>query len=73
MIRAAIVAESLRAGAVIEAVPLTLRRLERVDAGVGEQPPRWMLVWFGAPTPMRVGLQISCRTRSRFAAPALGR
>jgi hypothetical protein len=48
MIRGAIVAESLRVGGVIDALPLTLRKLERVDAGIGEQPPRWTLVWFEA-------------------------
>jgi hypothetical protein len=48
MIRGAIVAESLRVGGAIDALPLTLRRLERVDAGIAEQPPRWTLVWFEA-------------------------
>lgn len=51
VIRGAIVAESLRPGAVIDGVPLMLQKLERVDAGVGEQPTRWTLVWFeGADT-----------------------
>jgi hypothetical protein len=48
MLRGAIVAESLRLGAVIEGVPLLVRRLERVDAGLGEQPPHWTLLWFEA-------------------------
>jgi hypothetical protein len=48
MIRGAIVAESLRSGAIVEAIPLTVRKLERVDAGIGEQPPSWTLMWFEA-------------------------
>jgi hypothetical protein len=48
MLRGAVVAESLRVGGVIEGVPLVLRKLERVDAGLGEQPPRWTLLWFEA-------------------------
>jgi hypothetical protein len=48
MLRGAIVAESLRLGGVIEGVPLVVRKLERVDAGLAEQPPHWTLVWFEA-------------------------
>jgi hypothetical protein len=48
MLRGAIVAESLRLGAVVEDVPLVLRKLERIDVGVREQPPHWTLVWFEA-------------------------
>jgi hypothetical protein len=48
MIRGAIVAESLRIAAVIDAVALTLRKLERIDAGVGDQPRQWTMLWFEA-------------------------
>lgn len=48
VIRGAIVAESLRLGAVVEDVPLVVRKLERVDAGLKEQPRQWTLVWFEA-------------------------
>jgi len=48
MFRGAIVAESLRLGAVVEGVPLVVRKLERIDAGVQEQPPQWTLLWFEA-------------------------
>ena len=48
MLRGAIVAESLRLGAVVEGVPLVVRKLERIDAGVREQPPQWTLLWFEA-------------------------
>src|SRR6266851_6873381 len=48
MLRGAIVGESLRLGGVIQEVKLIVRRLERVEAGVGEQPPQWTLVWFEA-------------------------
>jgi hypothetical protein len=48
VIRGAIVAESLRLGAVVEGVPLLVRKLERVDAGLKEQPRQWTLVWFEA-------------------------
>ena len=48
MIRGAIVAESLRLGAVVEDVPLVIRKLERVEAGLEEQPRQWTLVWFEA-------------------------
>jgi hypothetical protein len=48
MLRGAIVAESLRLGAVIDEVPLTVRKLERIDAGPNEQPPHWTLLWFEA-------------------------
>jgi hypothetical protein len=44
-----IVAESLRLGGVIDRVPLVVRKLERVDAGLDEQPPHWTLLWFEAP------------------------
>jgi hypothetical protein len=46
MLRGAIVAESLRLGAVMDAVPLIVHKLERIDAGVDEQPPHWTLLWF---------------------------
>lgn len=39
-------AESLRLGGVIEGVSFVVRKLERVDAGLGEQPPHWTLLWF---------------------------
>jgi len=48
MVRGAIVAESLRVGAVIEEVPLVVHKLERIDAGLEEQPPQWTLLWFEA-------------------------
>jgi hypothetical protein len=48
MLRGAIVAESLRLGAVVEGVPLVVRKLERIDAGVEKQPPQWTLLWFEA-------------------------
>jgi hypothetical protein len=48
VLRGAIVAESLRLDAVIEGVPLVVRKLERVDAGVERQPPHWTLLWFEA-------------------------
>jgi hypothetical protein len=48
MLHGVIVAESLRLGAVIEDVQLVVRKLERVDAGVDEQPPHWTLVSFEA-------------------------
>lgn len=48
MLRGAIVAESLRLGAVVEGVPLVVRKLERVDAGVEGQPSHWTLLWFEA-------------------------
>lgn len=48
MLQGAIVAESLRVGAALEEVPLVVRRLERINAGIGEQPPQWTLVWFEA-------------------------
>ena len=48
MLRGAIVAESLRLGATIEGVPLVVTRLERIDAGRGEQPREWTLLWFEA-------------------------
>lgn len=41
-------AESLRLGAVIEGVPLVVRKVERLGVGVGEQPPHWTLLWFEA-------------------------
>jgi hypothetical protein len=48
MLRGAIVAESLRRGGVIEGVSLVVRKLERVDAGLADQPPQWTLLWFEA-------------------------
>jgi hypothetical protein len=48
MVRGAIVAESLRVGAVVEEVPLVVHKLERIDAGVQGQPRRWTLLWFEA-------------------------
>lgn len=48
MQRGVIVAESLRLDAVIEGVPLVVRKLERVAAGLDEQPPHWTLIWFEA-------------------------
>lgn len=32
----------------IDAVLLTVRKLEGVDAGVDQQPPQWTLLWFEA-------------------------
>ena len=46
MLRGAIVGESLRVGAALEGVPLVVTRLERITAGIGEQPANWTLVWF---------------------------
>jgi hypothetical protein len=48
MLRGALVAESLRVGAVIADLSLTVRKLERIDAGHAEQPPQWTLLWFEA-------------------------
>ncbi len=48
MLHGAIVAESLRLGAVIVEVPPAVRKLERIDAGSNEQPPHWTLLWFEA-------------------------
>jgi hypothetical protein len=48
MLKGTIVAESLRLGGVIEGVSLAVRKLERINAGIGEQPPRWTLLWFEA-------------------------
>jgi hypothetical protein len=48
MLHGAIVAESLRLGSVVEGVPLVVRKLERTDAGLEEQPPQWTLLWFEA-------------------------
>jgi hypothetical protein len=48
MLRGAIVAESLRVGAALEGVPLKVQKLERLDAGLGDQPPQWTLLWFEA-------------------------
>ena len=48
VIRGAIVAESLRLGAVVEEVSLVVHKIERVDAGLDEQPPQWTIVWFEA-------------------------
>jgi hypothetical protein len=48
MLRGAIVAESRRLGGVIEAVPLIVHELERIDAGLEKQPPQWTLVCFEA-------------------------
>ena len=42
-------AESLRLEAVVEGVPLTMHKLERTEAGVGEQPAQWTILWFEAP------------------------
>jgi hypothetical protein len=49
VVRGAIVAESLRLGAVIQGIPLTVHKLERIDAGLDEQPPHWTILWFEAP------------------------
>jgi hypothetical protein len=48
MLRGAIVAESLRLGSVVEGVPLVVRKLQRIDAGLEDQPPHWTLLWFEA-------------------------
>jgi hypothetical protein len=48
MVRGVIVAESLRLGAVIQDIPLTVHKLERINAGLGEQPPQWTLISFEA-------------------------
>jgi hypothetical protein len=48
VIRGAIVAESLRAGIALDGLPLTVHKIERVDAGLGDQPRRWTLHWFEA-------------------------
>ncbi|MGH9290897.1 MAG: hypothetical protein ACRD0V_21810 [Acidimicrobiales bacterium] len=29
-------------------MPLVVRKLERINAGVEEQPPQWTLLWFEA-------------------------
>jgi hypothetical protein len=48
MLQGAIVAESLRLGATIEGVSLVVTKLERIGAGLGEQPREWTLIWFEA-------------------------
>jgi hypothetical protein len=48
MLRGAIVAESLRVGATVEGVQLLVRKVERLEAGVGDQPRKWTLIWFEA-------------------------
>lgn len=48
MLRGALVAESLRLGAAVQGVPLVVRKLERIDAGVEGQPPQWTMLWFEA-------------------------
>ncbi len=48
VLRGAIVAESLRLGGLIEGIPLVVLKLERVDAGLGEQPAHWTLLSFEA-------------------------
>jgi hypothetical protein len=48
MLRGAIVGESLRVGAALDGVPLKVQKLERVDAGLAEQPAEWTLLWFEA-------------------------
>jgi hypothetical protein len=48
MLHGVIVAESLRLGAVIEDLQLLVRKLERVEVGVDEQPPQWTVVSFEA-------------------------
>jgi hypothetical protein len=32
----------------MDAVPIVVRKLERIEAGVDDQPPRWTLLWFEA-------------------------
>lgn len=41
-------AESLRVGATVEGLRLVVRKLERVDAGLGDQPHVWTILWFEA-------------------------
>src|SRR4051794_16822068 len=48
MLRGAIVAESLRPGAKVEGVGLLVRKLERLHAGIGDQPGTWTLISFEA-------------------------
>jgi hypothetical protein len=48
MLRGAIVAESLRLDATVQDVRLVVRKLERVEAGLGDQPRLWTLLWFEA-------------------------
>jgi hypothetical protein len=48
MINGAIVAESLRVDHALENIPLTMKKVERLEAGVEEQPRRWTLIWFEA-------------------------
>ncbi len=48
VVRGAIIAESLRAGVALDGLPLTVHKIERVDAGLGDQPRRWTLLWFEA-------------------------
>jgi hypothetical protein len=48
MLRGAIVAESLRLDAAVQGVRLVVRKLERVEAGLGDQPRLWTLLWFEA-------------------------
>ena len=64
MLRGAIVAESLRVGAALDGVPLTVQRIERIDAGVAEQPPQWTLLWFEADD---AGRRSTCRAAVKRA------
>jgi hypothetical protein len=48
MLRGAIVAESLRIGATVEGLRLVVHKLERVEAGLGDQPRAWTILWFEA-------------------------
>lgn len=64
MLRGAIVAESLRVGTVVE-MPLVVRKLERIDAGVEGQLPQWTLLWFEADAADADRLAAAWPTRSK--------
>lgn len=49
VVRGALIGESLRTGASLDQVPLTVTRITRLDAGMGDQPPIWTIVEFEAP------------------------
>jgi len=48
MIRGGLIGESLREGATIEGIPLTVRRLSRLRNVEPDQPPLWTLIEFDA-------------------------
>jgi hypothetical protein len=49
MLKGVLIGDSLRPGTVLEGFPLTVTRIERAQAGQGEQPPFWTMIWFEVP------------------------